>query len=88
MEAESIVAAAIFYGCTISLPKPARHDTILKSIHCTMGLCALEAGKQQGFLTSTGRYVNRVEAYHIAWRAKQITENTPTYPELYSEDLW
>lgn len=85
---EHIVADAVYYGATISLPKPARHHTILQSISVLMNIDALEAGREQGFITNTGRYVNRVEAYQIARSSGQLKEDTPTYPQLYSEDLW
>jgi hypothetical protein len=44
----------------------------------------------QGFLTDTGRFVNRVEAFYIALKAGQIINgtNSATTPKLYSEDLW
>lgn len=84
---ERIIAAAIFYGGIISLPPPARHHTIISTMDLSMGIEGLNAIPQcQGFLTSTGRYVGRVEAYYIAIRAGQIKDK-PT-PELYSEDMW
>lgn len=88
---ERIIAAAIQYqGVTISLPKPARHGQVLAcaerflpgdSIHY---VC-------QGFLTTKGRFVNRVQAKHIAHRAKQKQlrpEVSRDDRDLYSEDLW
>lgn len=85
---ERIVAAAIFYGATISLPPPARHHTILQSMDNVMLLDAtLVQPKQQGFITDTGRFVNRVEAYYLAYTAGQII-NGSQGPQLYSEDLW
>ena len=85
---EIIVAAAIQYeGVTISLPQPARHGQILQcaeqflpdyGVHCTC----------QGFLTSTGRFVNRVQARQIAYVAGQETKTTGNERDLYSEDLW
>ena len=85
---ERIVAAAIQYGATISLPQPARHDTILKAMDLLMSIDATKVKPHdQGFITDTGRFVNRVEAYQIAYRAKQVGE-TDQYPLLFSEDLW
>jgi hypothetical protein len=40
---------------------------------------------EQGFLTSTDRFVDREEAAEIAWRQKQI-ERRPK--RLFSEDLY
>ncbi len=89
VENERIVAADVYHGATISLPPPARHDTILKSMIFVMGFeNALVHPEKQGFLTSTGRFVNRVEAYQIAYRAGQLLRNTAGRPELYLEDLW
>lgn len=86
---ERIIAAAIYHGATISLPPPARHHTILESMHLTMGIDVKKVGPEnQGFLTSKGRFVNRVEAYHIAWRESQMIRQTGSAPELFSEDLW
>lgn len=83
-----IVAAAIYHGTIISLPPPARHHTILRTMDITMGIDALVPPQNQGFLTSDGIYVNRVEAWEIAERAGQIKRNTSGRPELFSEDLW
>ena len=80
---ERIISAAVYNGQIISLPAPARHHDILWARD-------IEEFAVQGFLTSTGRFVNRNEAIGVAWRAKQISEdNPPTVShELYSEDLW
>lgn len=42
----------------------------------------------QGFLTNTGRFVNRKEAFEIALNAGQITEDCGYCGELFSEDLY
>lgn len=84
---EIIVAAAVYHGCVISLPRPARHHTILHTLDA-MGIDAIKIhGDNQGFITSEGRYVNRVEAFGIAYRAKQLITNSKG-PQLFSEDLW
>lgn len=88
---ETIVAAAIFHGATISLPPPARHHTILHSLSLVLRGSALNVPPQnQGFLTSAGRFVNRVEGFYIAERAGQIVTKSgnPGEPNLYSEDMW
>lgn len=43
---------------------------------------------QQGFITSTGRYVDRKEAYIIAKAAGQCSLEHDDIPELISEDLY
>lgn len=85
---ERIVAAAIqIEGVTISLPKPARHGQVL---HCAHRYLGISGGREtQGFLTSEGRFVNRIQARHIAHIAGQEPGNTGGQtPELFSEDLW
>lgn len=85
---ETIIAAAIQYGATISLPPPARHHTIIQTMDLEMDIDGMKAiPSSQGFLTSSGRFVNRVEAYYIALKAEQLSK-TKDKPQLYSEDLW
>jgi hypothetical protein len=87
-EKERIIAAAIFFGGIVSLPPPARHHTIIQTMDRGMHLDgAAVLPQMQGFITSTGRYVNRVEAYYLAYSAGQLISETKG-PELYSEDLW
>lgn len=93
---ERIVAAAVQYrGITLSLQPPARHHTILQTMDILVGISQDELhSSYQGFLTSEGRYVNRVEAFYIAFKAGQLTDPDKAAqkaikgPELYSEDLW
>lgn len=86
---ERIVAAAVYHGATISLPPPARHGQVLHAIVVTLDLPSPPICNQ-GFLTSEGRYVGRVEAKLIARHAGQIIRESagPGHPELFSEDLW
>lgn len=89
-EHETIVAAAILIeGVTISLPQPARHGEVLIAASGFVKDSQMNR-ETQGFLTSTGRFVNRVQAFQLAWVAKQITEHPRGggKPELFSEDLW
>ena len=87
-ERVTIVAAAVFHGSVISLPAPARHHTILHSMDCEMGIDTTTIPPaNQGFLTSEGKFVNRVEAFYIAHRAGQIGAKDGE-PRLFSEDLW
>jgi hypothetical protein len=88
-EKERIVAAAIrANGVVFSEIPPARHHTILHAID-SLGLNPIEIGapNNQGFITSTGRFVQRRQAAGIAVEAGQI--DAPKWgAELYSEDLW
>lgn len=66
-----------------SMPRPARHGDIVQRM-------PKEWWGTQGFLTSTGRFVSRKEAWVIAEAAGQILRCTSTSGPgtLYSEDLW
>jgi len=92
---ETIVAAAVLYlGVVYSLPPPARHHTIMHDIwdkfHGVGEVPVIPAGAQ-GFLTSTGRFVNRRRALRIVKAAGQPQIDHPALNvggRLYSEDLW
>lgn len=45
-------------------------------------------GRNQGFLTSKGRYVDRKEAWRIAFAAGQVSPREGEGPILTSEDLY
>lgn len=99
---ETIVAAAIRtrFECPgtpngeqiVSAPPPARHHTLIHPLN----ELATKAGSKrvqpedQGFLTSTGRFVDRKEAMQIAISSGQPMINHPSRNNhtLYSEDLW
>jgi hypothetical protein len=97
---EKIVAAAVQYqGVTFSLPQPARHSHVMWALEKALRLATdgKEEGKSlmshfccQGFLTSTGRFVNRIEAKNIAFLAGQKPrrpeDSHPT--DAFSEDFW
>lgn len=88
---ERIAAAAcIFRGGVVSLPPPARHHTIMRHLVDTYPDAprpVVGGGAAQGFVTDTGRYVEREEAGRIALAAGQ-TPALQWGPPLYSEDLW
>ena len=90
IEEERIVAAAhLINGITYSMPKPARHHTILHALDRHQQDLAIEAGPDsQGFLTNTGRFVSREEGAQIAVAAGQIDKPKYGATTLYSEDLW
>lgn len=83
---ETIVAAALRSGpgC-FSAPPPARHGDLFASF-------GRAAPEDQGFLTSTGRFVDRAEAKRIAMASGQpLTEHGEFHRDkahLFSEDLW
>jgi hypothetical protein len=90
----SIVAAALRVGeLILSVPKPGRHHHVLYA--------AEKAGfppgyYHQGFVTSEGQFVERIEARKIAEVANQLiacesADGVPfvrQHPELFSEDVW
>jgi hypothetical protein len=86
---ERIVAAAIQCdGLTISLPKPARHCHVLWTALQMMDEDLVHQSTQ-GFLTSEGRFVTRIEAKFIAHRAGQkIIRENPHETDAFSEDFW
>ena len=77
---ESIEAAAIkrASGEVVSLPAPARHCDIICHIAAPYKpgkpTIILADGGVQGFVTNTGRFVTREEAYTIAKEAGQILQ--------------
>lgn len=82
---ERIISAAILYkGLIVTLPPPARHYSILHPLGAIVG--EVIGPDEQGFLTSTGRFVGRIEARDIA---VQVMGIKPAHRrDLFSEDLW
>lgn len=75
---------------TVSAPPPARHHTLL---HPCFDLLGHGTGPEdQGFTTSTGRYVDRTEGLKIAIAAGQADpanrRSGSGSSHLFSEDLW
>lgn len=83
-----------------TLPRPARHHDIIAAL-AARGFGPGDVGpSRQGFVTSTGRYVGREEAWRIAVAAGQLlparttdgmeVRRTAPAPNgsLYSEDVW
>ena len=90
MEQERIthVAIKLADGTIVSLPKPARHSSVLLQCQAKGFTCR---NSTQGFLTSKGRFVTREEAYPIAVAAGQLIgreQGGGTSGRLYSEDVW
>lgn len=91
---EAITYAAICeHGAIYWMPRPARHHTIAREMKRNFGVVHHEPdGTNEGFLTSTWRYVDRFTASVIAMAAGQVRmsenpdENKPF--RMTSEDLW
>jgi len=77
----------LFYGMIVTLPPPARHDGLLEKLR-KLDLVVYPSGALQGFMTSTGRYVNRQEAFDVAKAAGQVVKGKFQPNTLFSEDLW
>lgn len=83
---ESIVAAAIdFDGTVLSIPPPARHGDIIR-LRATDPNPPSRRSGIQGFLTNTGRFVDRCEARDIAIACGQVDHGVGL--RLFTEDLW
>ena len=84
---ETIDCAAVAYdGKVWAAPRPGRHNAAIILIVTDRGRNVSGA---QGFTTSTGRFVGRVEAAKIALDSGQIKVlSRPEQGILYSEDLW
>lgn len=85
---ERIVAAAVVQGrVTVSMPAPARHSDIINYL-ARVGVTRKVRQHEQGFLTSTGRFVHRIEAKQIAVAAEQLLQRASHHDQLFSEDVW
>ncbi|MFA6046456.1 MAG: hypothetical protein WC718_15835 [Phycisphaerales bacterium] len=82
----TIERAAIRWGGRVwSLPRPARHHDVIALIHRATGAMGID--DVQGFVTSTGRFVDRKDGAEIALASGQV-EALRWPPNLFSEDLW
>jgi hypothetical protein len=89
-----IVAAAIKFGDVICfVPEPGRHHNVLHGLHDAYGKRAHGYDTEtQGFITQTGMFLNRRDAFIYAKEIGQPLKrhHSDGYQgnELYSEDLW
>ena len=87
---EKIVASAIRF-----LPKGSKYPIIVTGHrHCNcfeaIWNSKIDYDKktcEQGFMTSRGRFVDRYEAAEIAWRVRQVLEESDVYQKMY-DDYW
>lgn len=83
-------AALHMEGQTYTLPRPARHGDLFKA-NCEVVNGIVRSplmGAEQGFVTDTGRFVDRKEGCRIARAANQLIQKTGGPDTLYTEDLW
>lgn len=90
-EQERIVAAAIksdASGIVYHVEAPGRHHNVI-AIMPRVGEGPKRECGEQGFLTSSGRFVDRTEGLAIAKAANQIIRRCGgDSDELFSENLW
>jgi hypothetical protein len=80
--------AVRFQEKVYSLPEPNRHHDVIILIAKETGVSYVDSkGEDQGFLDSSGRYLNRKQALLNARLHNQI-KGTIIHNELYSENLW
>lgn len=84
---EVIVAAAVRTddGAIHFMPKPTRHHHTIHALSRMLGPSNQRG--VEGFVTSNGIFVNRIEAMLIATANGQLLKPS-SKEELYSEDLW
>ena len=84
---ETVTRAAMLHeGRPWSVPRPGRHGDVIRKLADAFPDDGPFVG-EQGFLTSSGRFVEREEAGRIALAAGQ-TKALRWGAELFSEDLW
>lgn len=93
VESEQITHVAILYeGKVWALPRPNRHHHIIQAMFKETGR-GIAGPDIQGFVTNTGRFLNRADAFILASRNGQLDrswhpQNSYNGDRLYSEDLW
>lgn len=75
-------------GKVWSLPRPARHHDIIKSMREAGYTGPVNDIDQQGFVLSDGRYCPRKPAACVAKAAGQLKNGEMSCSQLLSEDLW
>ena len=64
------------------------HNIIALNFGLTGQRTTLDASSTQGFLTNEDRFVDRIEGRKIALKSGQITNDSFSDTELYSEDMY
>jgi len=92
---EHIERAAILFSretgqmIVLSVPRPGRHhDCFNQEFPVVRVIRAVSAEETQGFVTSTGRFVDRMDGLKVATEAGQIKTKTGPADLLFSEDMW
>ena len=69
----------------VSLPRPATHQIIMNELH-RKGVNP-RYWTNQGYITSTGRFVTSRDALRIAKFAGQVRRKGPEWDSLYTTDM-
>jgi hypothetical protein len=94
---ETIEAVAVKYGDLIlSVEKPGRHHHVFWALDKAIGgqekmvngRYPFVGTETQGFITSTGRFVDRIEGCKLARAADQIKHKTGPADMLFSDCMW
>ena len=85
METITHVAYKSVKGGIFSAAKPFRHDEVVRIALMTD---SRPLTGTMGFLTSTGRFVDRQEGAKVAKKAKQYLPGIKPGKTLISEDIW
>jgi hypothetical protein len=74
-------AAILMHGTemVISMPRPARHHTILHALYAE-GMSPGHGEHTQGFLNDSGEFVTREQAFALTGKGRN--------GQTFSEDLW
>ncbi len=75
-------------GKVWSLPRPARHNDVLRKLRAEGAQTDELDPDMQGFLTGSGAFTRRTPAYVIATKAGQILGGQIQTPQLSTDDLW
>lgn len=83
-----IIAAAIKFGDLIcTMPKPCRHHDIIHG--CAQAGMPLPIVGEQGFITASGRFLDRrAAAVHAVDKDQIARDKVHSNGMLYTEDLW
>ena len=86
-----IVAAALWCGDLVfSVPMPGRHNDVIAKMAAAGVPPTIIKSCEQGFLCSSGRFLDRVKAKGVAIAALQMRAHSGGFenPRLFSEDMW
>jgi hypothetical protein len=89
IKGERLIACAIRHpdGEVYAALRPGRHHHVIWFMDA-LGRAGIENTREQGFITSAGRFIRREAALHLAQLSGQIVKKHPSFKELYTEDMW